>query len=81
MSSLLFTAVSQIPVDMQQEAKEILNAMLTSRDIIGWDNKLQLIIDGRVLPKTNVAELVYMFYIHTMIVFQILEVSRSLFKD
>ena len=61
----LYAALSDIPFDVQDDAKEILNAMLTSSDTIGWDAKLQLIVDGRVIPKTNVSELVvHVLYPH-----------------
>ena len=50
---------------MQDDAKEILNAMLTSRDRIVWDDKLQFVVDGRVIPKTDVSELVvHVLYPH-----------------
>ena len=61
----LYSALSDIPLDVQDDAKEILNAMLTSSDTIGWDDKLQLIVDGRAIPKTNVSELVvHVLYPH-----------------
>ena len=56
--SLLYTILSQLPVHIHDAAKEILNAMLTSENVIGCDTKLHLIVDDRVLPQTNVANLV-----------------------
>lgn len=77
----LYSALSDIPFDVQDDAKEILNAMLTSSDTIGWDAKLQLIVDGRVIPKTNVSELVVHVLYPTMNVSKNLKGSTSLFKD
>ena len=63
--SLLYTILSRIPFDIQDAAKEILNAMLTSKNLIGWDTSLRLIVDDRVIPKTNVADLVaHVLYSH-----------------
>ena len=63
--SLLYTILSRIPFDIQDAAKEILNAMLTSKNLIGWDTRLRLIVDDRVVPKTNVADLVaHVLYSH-----------------
>ena len=63
--SLLFTVLNQLPIHIHDDVKEILNAMLTSKNIIGWDSKLRLIIDDRVLPRTNIANLVaHVLYPH-----------------
>ncbi len=63
--SLLYTILSRIPFDIRDAAKEILNAMLTSKNLIGWDTRLRLIVDDRVIPKTNVADLVaHVLYSH-----------------
>jgi hypothetical protein len=63
--SLLYTILSRVPIDIQDDAKEILNAMLTSKNTIGWDTSLRLIVDDRVIPKTNVADLVaHVLYPH-----------------
>ena len=54
-----------MPFDIQDDAKEILNAMLTSENTIGWNSKLQLIVDDRVVPGTNVTDLVaHVLYPH-----------------
>ena len=54
-----------MPFDIQDDAKEILNAMLTSKNTIGWNSKLQLIVDDRVVPGTNVTDLVaHVLYPH-----------------
>ncbi len=54
-----------MPFDIQDAAKEILNAILTSKNTIGWNSKLQLIVDDRVVPRTNVADLVaHVLYPH-----------------
>ena len=44
--------------DIQDSAKEILNVILTTKNIFGWDSKLQLIVDDHVVPRTNVTNLV-----------------------
>ena len=63
--SLLYTILSRIPFDIRDAAKEILNAMLTSKNLIGWETRLRLIVDDRVVPKTNVADLVaHVLYSH-----------------
>ena len=63
--TLLLTVLNQLPCIIHDEAKEILNAMLTSNNVIGWDRKLRLIVDGRVLPGTNIANLVaHVLYPH-----------------
>mgnify|MGYP000314532855 CR=1 FL=1 len=63
--SLLYTILSRIPFDIKDAAKEILNAILTSKNTIGWNSKLQLIVDDRVVPRTNVADLVaHVLYPH-----------------
>ena len=56
--SLLYTILSQMSFDIQDAAKEILNAILTSKNTIGWNSKLQVIVVDRVVPQTNVADLV-----------------------
>ena len=57
--------VSHIPFAIRDDAKEILNAMLTSKDTIGWDSKLQLIVDDRIIPKTNMVDLIsHVLYPH-----------------
>ena len=39
--------------------------MLTSKNTIGWNRKLQLIVDDRVVPGTNVTDLVaHVLYPH-----------------
>ena len=54
-----------MPFNIQDDAKEILNAMLTSKNTIGWNRKLQLIVDDRVVPGTNVTDLVaHVLYPH-----------------
>ena len=63
--SLQYTILSRIPFDIRDAAKEILNAMLTSKNLIGWDTRLRLIVDDRVIPNTNVADLVsHVLYPH-----------------
>ena len=63
--SLLYTILSRVPNDIQDDAKEILNAMLTSKNTIGWNSKLQLIVDDRVVPRTNMVDLVsHVLYPH-----------------
>ena len=63
--SLLYKILSRMPLDIQDDAKEILNAMLTNKNTIGWNRKLQLIVDDRVVPGTNVTDLVaHVLYPH-----------------
>ena len=50
--------LSKLPISLHDGARIILNAMLTSKDAIGWDSDLKLIVNGRTIPNTNIANLI-----------------------
>ena len=50
--------LSKLPVSLHDGARIILNAMLTSKDAIGWDSDLRLTVNGRTIHDTNIANLI-----------------------
>ena len=53
----------QLPKDVQGIGEEVLHAISCSRQILSWNNQLQLVIHNRSVPRTNIVELVqYILY-------------------
>ena len=55
--------LKQLPKDVRGIGEEVLHAIACGKKLLSWNNKLQLIIDGRAIPNTNLVELVeYILY-------------------
>ena len=53
----------QLPKDVQGIGEEVLHAISCSRQLLSWNNQLQLVIHNRSVPRTNIVELVqYILY-------------------
>ena len=53
----------QLPKDVQGIGEEVLHAISCSRQLVSWNDKLQLVIHNRSVPRTNIFELVqYILY-------------------
>ena len=48
----------ELPKDVRDNGEEILHAILCGPSHLDWDKDLRLIVDGRVIQKTNIIELV-----------------------
>ena len=55
--SKLYSILSKLPASLYEDAQSILDAMLISKNLIGWDADLRLIVNDRVFPRTNIADL------------------------
>ena len=55
--------LTRLPKDVQGIGEEVLQAISCSRQLLSWNNQLQLVIDNRSVPRTNIVELVqYILY-------------------
>jgi len=55
--------LNQLPEDVRGIGEEVLHTIACGKKLLSWNNKLQLIIDGRAIPNTNIVELVeYILY-------------------
>ena len=53
----------QLPKDVQGIGEEVLHAISCSRQLLSWNNQLQLVVHNRSVPRTNIVELVqYILY-------------------
>ena len=56
--SRVYGILAKLPVSLHEDARMILDAILTSKHAIGWDSDLRLIVNGRTIPGTNIANLI-----------------------
>ena len=56
--SKVYEVLSGLSPQLREEAREILDAMLASGDIVNWDRQPRLMVDNRSLPNTNIVDLV-----------------------
>ena len=56
--SKVYEVLSGLSPQLREEAREILDAMLASGDIVNWDRQHRLMLDNRSLPNTNIVDLV-----------------------
>ena len=55
--------LERLPKDVQGIGEEVLQAISCSRQLLSWNNQLQLVIDNRSVPRTNIVDLVqYILY-------------------
>ena len=55
--------LARLPKDVQGIGEEVLQAISCSRQLLSWNNQLQLVIDNRSVPRTNIVDLVqYILY-------------------
>ena len=50
MNSLLM----QLPKDVRGIGEEVLQAIACGKKLVSWNDKLQLVIDDRAIPNTNI---------------------------
>ena len=55
--SRLYSILAKLPSSIHDGARMILDAMLTSKHLIGWDSDLRLMVNDRIIPGTNIANL------------------------
>ena len=56
--SKVYEVLSWLSPQLRAEAREILDAMLASGDIVNWDRQHRLMLDNRSLPNTNIVDFV-----------------------
>ena len=56
--SKVYEVLSGLSPQLREEAREILDAMLASGDIVNWDRQHRLMLDNRSLPNTDIVDLV-----------------------
>ena len=55
--------LEQIPKNVQGIGEEVLHAISCGRHLLSWNDKLQLVINNRPVPRTNIVDLVqYILY-------------------
>ena len=54
--SKIYKVLRELPPQLRGEAREILDAMLASGDIVNWDRKHRLMLDNCSLPNTNIVD-------------------------
>lgn len=53
----------QLPKDVRGIGEEVLHAIACGKKLLSWNKKLQLVINNRAIPNTNIVELVeYILY-------------------
>ena len=53
----------QLPKDVRGIGEEVLQTIACGKKLLSWNDKLQLVIDDRTIPNTNILELVqYILY-------------------
>ena len=67
--SKFYEVLSELPPPLREVASEILDAILTSGDIVNWNRKLQLVVNDRTYPNTNIVDLIaHVLYPHDELV-------------
>ena len=56
--STIYEVLRELPPQLRGEAREILDAMLASGDIVNWDRQHRLMLDNRSLRNTIIVDLV-----------------------
>ena len=54
----IYQVLRELPKDVRDNGEEILHAIACGTSQLDWDHQLRLIVDGRVIHKTNIIELV-----------------------
>ena len=58
--------LTQLPKDVQGIGEEVLHAIACGQQLLSWNDKLQLVIDNRSVPNTNIIDLIqYILYPET----------------
>ena len=56
--SKFYDLLSELPPPMRDGAHGILDAILASGELVNWDRQLRLVVNGRMYPRTNMADLI-----------------------
>ena len=54
--SKVYEVLSGLSPQLREEAREILDAILASGDIVNWDRQHRLMLDNRSLPNTSIVD-------------------------
>ena len=55
--------LAQLPKDVQGIGEEVLHAISCGRQLLTWNDKLQIVIHNRPIPRTNIIDLIqYILY-------------------
>ena len=50
--------LESVPTTMKARARQLVKKLKDNRDLIGWNDKAQLVFEGRLIPGSNVIDLV-----------------------
>ena len=56
--SNVYEVLSGLSPQLREEAREIMDAMLSGGDVVNWDRQHRLMLDNRSIPNTNIVDLV-----------------------
>ena len=55
--------LQRLPREVREIGEEVLHAISCGKKLMGWNDRLQLTIDGRAIPNTNITDLIqYILY-------------------